>query len=220
MAAPALRLLPDPPLLRHDLRALRSRLWDVATSALLDDLAVGPDARILHLGPAAAGEPPDVSGAYDVVHARFQLALHGRPRERVDGLRDLVAPGGILLLEEPDARSLVFEPYAPAASHLVGRVAQVLRAAGGDLDAGRQLPAHLRRAGLTANVRTHVVGLEAGHPGLQLPLDLADAFSERLADVLGNDGLAQLRRRAAEELAQPERRGTTLTLVQAWARVA
>ena len=44
-------------------------------------------------------------------------------------------------------------------------------------------------------------------------------MSDRLADILGKDGLAGLREESAKELDADDRRGTTLTLVQAWARV-
>ena len=68
-------------------------------------------------------------------------------------------------------------------------------------------------------MRTHVLGLEADHPDLQMPLQLADSLRDRLVDILGSDGLAGLREQTARELDANGRRGTTFTLVQAWARV-
>jgi hypothetical protein len=220
MAGPALYLLPDATEQR-DAFARQSRIWEPAARALLEDLdlELGPGLRTLRVGPADDVVLLADGRRHDVVHARFQLALRDRPAERLDALRALVAPGGVLVLEEPDTRTLTYEPIAPAATHLVGRVAQAMKAAGADLDAGRRLPALLRGAGLEPRVRTHVVGCEPGHPTLRLPLELADAYADRLADILGGDGLAQLRRQAADELADPARRGTTFTLVQAWARV-
>jgi hypothetical protein len=217
MSAPALYVLPDRDLERESL-ALQSRVWDPAARALLDDLALPSDASVLRIGwgDRCSAMP---SGTFDLVHARFQLSMLGRPGEQLETYKKLVVPGGVLLIEEPDTRTLVHDPYAPATAHLVGRAAQALKATGGDLDAGRRLPALMRRAGLEPNVRTHVLGLEAGHPYLHLPLHLADLYGERLADILGGDGLAYLHRQAASELADPDRRGTTFTLVQAWARV-
>jgi Methyltransferase domain len=217
MSAPALYVLPDRDRQRGSL-TLQSRVWEPAARALIDDLDLPTGASVLRVGwNDQDGDLP--SDRFDLVHARFQLSMLGRPAEQIETFKSLVKPGGVLVLEEPDTRTLVHEPYAPATAHLVGRAAQALKVAGGDLDAGRRLPVLMRRAGLQPHVRTHVLGLEAGHPYLHLPLHLADLHAERLADILGGDGLAYLHRQAANELADPDRRGTTFTLVQAWARV-
>lgn len=208
--------------IEHLRSTLQSRAWERATRALLDDLDLPQDARILDAGRLTIDEllnaalPP---ARFEVVHARFQLSTLGRAAEQLAVYRRLVAPGGILILEEPDTRSWLYEPYAPATQHLIGRVAQALTAAGGNLDAGRRLPALLREAEIAPQVRTHALGLEAGHPDLRLPLRLADALTDRLADILGADGLAGLREESAKELDDDDLHGTTFTLVQAWARV-
>jgi SAM-dependent methyltransferase len=224
---PALTLVAD----RADALArldLGGGVWSPYTRALLEELALPYDARVLEVdgdsAPECAGAGADgdagAAGSYDLVHARFVLARGGRAAERLAAWRRLLAPGGVLLVEEPDTRSWTYEPHAPAATHLIGRVAQAVSAGGGNLDAGRRLPALMRDAGLRPQVRTHALGLESGHPHHRLPLDLADALAGRLANVLGRDGAAQLRRQAAAELGAPGRRGTTFTLVQAWARAA
>jgi hypothetical protein len=219
-AAPALSPVPEaagcPPPARADLAA---RVWTLPTCTLLDDLGEIADARVLLLEDVLGGGVDLRPGSYDLVHARFQLARFGRPAEQLAAMRALVAPGGVLLVEEPDLRTWTFEPHAPATTHLIGRLAQAFAASGGDLDAGRRLPARLRAAGLTPRVRTHAIGLEVGHPYLRAPLDLSDTLDAPLADVLGRDGLDHLRRTATAELLAPERRGTTFTLVQAWATV-
>jgi SAM-dependent methyltransferase len=211
--SPALSVEPPSALLRLQDSA---GFWDPAGRALLDDLALPDGARVLEVGRGGSALP---AGAFDLVRARFRLAPLGRAAEQLAAYRRLLKPGGVLVVEEPDTRTWTFAPHAPAATHLVGRIAQAYRAAGGDLDAGRHLAARLRADGLAPHVRTHAIGLEAGHPHLRLPLDLADALRERLEDVLGRDGLAALRREAAHEIEDEQRTGTTLTLVQAWARV-
>jgi SAM-dependent methyltransferase len=218
--APALSLVPDRTAGLADVD-LGARVWQAPTRALLDDLALPRDARVVVVEDVLGGDAallPDAG--FDLVHARFQLCRHGRAAEQLAAFRRLLAPGGTLLVEEPDLRTWAYEPHAPATAHLIGRGAQAFAAAGGNLDAGRRLPAAMRAAGLTPRVRTHAVGLEAGHPYLRFPLDLAEALADRLADVLGTDGLDHLRATATTELLAPGRRGTTFTLVQAWARVA
>lgn len=217
-SAPALSLVPDAAaaLARVDLGA---PVWHGPTRTLLDDLGPIPDARVLVVEDVLGGGVDVEPHAYDLVHARFQLSRHGRAAQQLAALRALVAPGGVLLVEEPDLASWTFAPYAPATTHLIGRLAQAFATAGGNLDAGRRLPAAMRDAGLHPHVRTTALGLEAGHPYLRAPLDLAEAVETRLTDVLGHDGLAHLRRSAAAELSAPDRRGTTFTLVQAWAVV-
>lgn len=217
-SAPALSLVPDASasLARVDLGA---RVWQGPTRALLDDLGPIPGDRVLVVEDVLGGGVDLQPKAYDLVHARFQLARHGQAAQQLAALRALVAPGGVLLVEEPDLRTWTFEPYAPATTHLIGRLAQTFAAAGGDLDAGRRLGPLLRGAGLAPRIRTTALGLEAGHPYLRTPLDLAETLDHRLADVLGRDGLDHLIHSASTELLSPSRRGTTFTLVQAWATV-
>ncbi|HET6510440.1 MAG TPA: hypothetical protein VFG42_26835 [Baekduia sp.] len=220
MPSPALTLVPDADAPSSTASVdLAARIWALPTRTLLDDLGPIADARVLLVEDVLGGAVDLTPGAYDLVHARFQLSRFGRPAEQLAALRSLVAPGGVLLVEEPDLRTWTFEPHAPATTHLIGRLAQAFSAAGGDLDAGRRLPSRLRAAGLEPRVRTHAIGLETGHPYLRLPLDLATTLAGPLADVLGHDGLDHLRRSATTELLEPRRRGTTFTLVQAWARV-
>jgi SAM-dependent methyltransferase len=150
------------------------------------------------------------AGLFDLVHARFMLGSLGRAAAQVAAYRRLLKPGGILVLEEADSRTWTFEPYAPATATLIGRLLQAFRVAGGDFDAGRRLDGLLRRAGARPSTRTHVLGLEAGHPYLQLPLRLGATLDDEHRGLVGM---------AAEELADPARRGTTFTLVQSWARM-
>jgi SAM-dependent methyltransferase len=160
------------------------------------------------------------AGMFDLVHARFQLAPLGRPAEQLAAYRRLLKPGGILVIEEPDSRTWAYEPYAPASASLIGRIAQAFRGAGGDLDAGRRLPGHLaNHLGLAPATRTQVLGLEADHPYLRLPLQLAASLEPQLREVLADDELDDLLVAAAAEIDEPGRGGTTFTLVQSWARI-
>jgi SAM-dependent methyltransferase len=155
------------------------------------------------------------SGSFDLVHARFQIAPLGRGDEIVTVLRSLVAPGGTVVLEDPDTTSWTFEPPAPATEELVRLVVEAFARGGGDFDAGRKAPELLRSAGLDVTVRTDVLALEPGHPYLRLPLQFTDSLAARITTLVEPGELERLRAAAAHELEDPARSGTTFTLVQA-----
>jgi SAM-dependent methyltransferase len=159
------------------------------------------------------------TGAFDLVHARFEIAPLGRVEEQLASYRRLVKPGGRLVLEDPDCGSWHFNPPAPAAERLIDLIEDAFLAAGGDLNAGRRGPEHLRGAGLEPDVRAEVCALPPGHPYLRVPLQFSVALEPRLLRLISRDELEELRRLAEAEIAQPGRWGTTFTLVQTWATV-
>jgi SAM-dependent methyltransferase len=152
--------------------------------------------------------------AFDLVHARFQLAPLGRAEEQLAAYRRLLAPGGWLVLEEPDTSSWAYDPRAPSAAALVDAIRAAFRAAGGNFDAGCELPALLKTAGLPPVVTRQVVTLETGHPYLRLPLQFATSLRPRMEAALGKPALDLLVQNAEAELARPGVSGTTFTLVQ------
>lgn len=156
---------------------------------------------------------------FDLVHARFQLAPLGRMREQVDAYLRLLAPNGVLVLEDPDSSSWSYTPDAPALTALVGHIRTAFRAGGGDFDAGRTTYELLADAGLQPRVRAEIVALEPGHPYLRLPLQFAASLRPRLLTALGEDRLDGLLAAAALELDRPTTRGLTFTLVQTWTRL-
>jgi SAM-dependent methyltransferase len=155
--------------------------------------------------------------SFDLVHARFVIAPLGRGREQVDSYRRLVRPGGSLVLEEWDLGSWHFNPPAPAAERLIRLLSETFAALGGE--AGRGLPELLREIGVEEPaLDAHVIALKPGHPYLRLPLQFSVALESRLLERLSEDELASLRREAESELAEPDRWGTTFTLIQSWGR--
>jgi SAM-dependent methyltransferase len=155
--------------------------------------------------------------SFDLVHARFQLAPLGRHDEQVAALGGLVAPGGVLVLEDPDTASWTFSPAAPSAHQLIELILRAFRAAGGDFDAGRVEFELLRDAGLEPTLRADIVALEPGHPYLRLPLQFAASLRPRLLEQTSEPELDALLAEVEGELADPGRRGLTFTLVQTWA---
>lgn len=157
--------------------------------------------------------------SFDLVHARFQLAPLGRAAEQLAAYRALVAPGGWLVLEEPDAGSWHANPPAPAGRRLVELILRAFLEAGGDFDAGRSLFGLLADAGLEPNVRAQVLALPPNHPYARTGIQLSVSLEQRLVEFIPPDELRRLRADVERELAEPGRWGTTFTLVQAWARV-
>ena len=152
--------------------------------------------------------------SFDLVHARFVIAPLGRGPEQVDLYRRLVMPGGSLVLEEWDLGSWHFNPPAPAAERLIQLISEIFAALGGE--AGRGLPELLREVGIEPEIDAHLVALKPAHPYLRLPLQFSVALESQLLVSLNEDELASLRREAESELAEPDRWGTTFTLIQSW----
>ena len=153
--------------------------------------------------------------SFDLVHARYVIAPLGRGSEQVAAHRRLLRPGGSLVLEEWDLGSWHFNPPAPAADRLIRLLSEVFAALGGE--AGRGLPGLLREIGVEEpELDAHVIALKPGHPYLRLPLHFSVALESRLNDMVGADELAALRSEAECELGEPDRWGTTFTLIQCW----
>ena len=158
------------------------------------------------------------SHSFDLVHSRFEIGPLGRAPDQLKSYLRLVAPGGWVILEDPDLGSWHFNPPAPAAERLIGLIAEAFIAAGGDLNAGRRQFELLREAGLDPEVRAEVCALAPGHPYLRLPVQFSVSLEPRLLRFVSRTELEELRQRAEAEIAQPDRWGTTFTLVQTWAR--
>lgn len=152
--------------------------------------------------------------SFDLVHARFQIAPLGRGAEILSTVRQLLAPGGRVVLEDPDSASWHFNPPAPALEALTRLVVNAFQRYGGDFDAGRGHAGSLRAAGFETEVRTEVLALEPGHPYLSLPVQFSASLEPRLTTLVDSVELDRLRSAAARELEDRDRWGTTFTLVQ------
>jgi SAM-dependent methyltransferase len=189
---------------------------DVQPAMLAAAAELGLPAQLVEDDVFASALPP---ARFDLVHARFLLAPLGRWDEQLASYVRLLAPGGVLVLEEPDAGSWRFNPPAPAGSQLIAHVLDAFRAGGGEFEAGRALPSILRDFGIEPTLTAEVVALPHGHPYLRLPLAFATSLRPRLVDALGEDALDALLAETVAELADPWRWGLSHTLVQAWARL-
>lgn len=158
-------------------------------------------------------------GAFDLVHARFEICPLGRGHEQMETYRRLARPGGTIVLEDPDAGSWHFNPPAPALERLIELIVEAFRVAGGDWGASRLHLDLLREFGIEGNVRAEVLALPPGHPYLGLPLQFASAMNERLLSLVGAEELERLLGEGEVELREPGRWGTTFTLLQVWGTV-
>jgi len=157
--------------------------------------------------------------SFDLTHARFQIAPLGRGDEQLTTYLRVTKPGGLIVLEDPDTGSWHFNPPAAAAERLIALILEAFKTAGGNFDAGRELPTLLRSRGLEPQLRAEVYALPPGHPYLRLPLQFAKSLEPRLLKLVSADELNSLRIAAEDELSDSARWGTTFTLIQAWARL-
>lgn len=155
--------------------------------------------------------------SFDLVHARFQLAPLGRHAEQIEVFTRLLAPGGILVLEDPHTASWWYSPELASTSELISAILNAFHQAGGDFDAGRSEFDLLSQAGFDPQIRAEVVALEPGHPYLRLPLQFAASLRPRLLETMAEPALDELVAAVGRELAAPNVRGLSFTLVQTWA---
>jgi SAM-dependent methyltransferase len=156
---------------------------------------------------------------FDLVHARFQLCPLGRHGEQMAAYAALLRPGGLLVLEDPDPGSWHFNPPAPAAERLIELIVEAFAAAGSDFGVGRQHGTLVREhLGVEPDITARVLALPNGHPYLRLPLQFSTSLRPRLLQIVEEAELDRLEREAEDEIAEPTRWGTSLTLVQTVAR--
>jgi len=156
------------------------------------------------------------SESFDLVHSRFQIAPLGRAGEQMKAYRQLLRPGGWLVVEDPDMASWRVNPDAPAVRRLIGLIEEGFRTAGGDFNAGRELPKLFREVGVEPRIEAHVVALSPGHPYLLLPLQFATSLGPRLEALVGKGDLEATVRQARAELERVGSWGTTFTLLQVY----
>jgi hypothetical protein len=122
-----------------------------------------------------------------------------------------------MVLEYPDMASWRVNPDAPAVQRLIDLIQEGFRAAGGDFNAGRELPSLFASFGVEPRLNAHVVALSPGHPYLRLPLQFAASLRPRLETLIGKADLDELVRQAGLELSRAGTWGTTFTLIQGYA---
>ena len=160
------------------------------------------------------------AAAFDVVYARFLLTHLREPARAVERLRDLLAPGGTLIVEDIDYSGHFIHPPSAALDAYVDLYRRTAAARGAHPDIGPRLPLLLEAAGL-APAEMHVVQ----PAGLRGEVKLLNAITmEAIANAVLAAGFATAAEIDAivDELYRIGRDETTVMsvvrIVQAWGR--
>lgn len=159
--------------------------------------------------------------SFDLVHARFLMAVIGGGDELLREMVALARPGGIVAVQEPVADTWRCHPPRPAWDRLTETIGAAVRHDGGDLCAGLGTYRLLRRAGLVdVRVRTAVRALQDGHPAMRLPILVAAALRSRImaAGLLDDDALDDTLRECEASALDGETFVTTFLVTQVWGR--
>jgi SAM-dependent methyltransferase len=169
-------------------------------------------------------DEPVPGGPYDLVYAR--LLLFHLPA-RVDVLRRLweaVAPGGHLVVQDYDLRTVSVTPTLPSIEKVGELILAAFGAAGCDIHAGVRLPELLLAAGVGVPDGTDVAGrvepLTAIRPMLDAVLRSLLPAALMHGITTAADAEAALRALAEDSVRYAERPGLWPLMVGAWKRKA
>jgi SAM-dependent methyltransferase len=116
-----------------------------------------------HRGNAYATGLP--AGAFDLVHMRFVAATAGEPEVLLREAVRLARPGGVVVLQEPDADTLDCYPPHPAWDRLKTAMLGAFAGVGADVFLARRLHTLMAQAGLAdIHYRPFVLGLRGDDP--------------------------------------------------------
>lgn len=159
--------------------------------------------------------------SFDFVHIRFVFAPVGRDAALLKEALDLLRPGGILAIQEPDAAPWNCYPAHPAWDILKTAILNAFRSGGGDFDAGTRMFAMLRHAGMEdVQIRSAVIALQDTHPYKRLPIQFATSLRKRILDgkILTETELDNAINEVERIAADPETIVQTFIVNQVWGR--
>ena len=117
---------------------------------------------------------PFEPASFDHVFVCFVLEHVPRPAEALAILRELIRPGGTIMVIEGDHGSTYFHPDSDAAHDAIRCQVELQRASGGDANIGRQVYPLLAAAGFEdIQVSPRMIYVDASRP------DLVDAFTRK-----------------------------------------
>jgi ubiquinone/menaquinone biosynthesis C-methylase UbiE len=160
-------------------------------------------------------------GTFDLVHARFVMAPVGRGEELLREMTALAQPGGIVVIQEPDAASWGCFPSAPGWERLKRAIQVAFAAGGGDFNAGRRTYAMLQCTGLDhVQIRAAVIALPGGHPYLRLPIQFAASLRHRILDggLMSAAELDEAVVAYTSAMVDPDSVGLSFVVTQVWGK--
>lgn len=187
--------------------------------ALLDAMATESLPSSLQLVHGDAYALPWADGSLDAIHARFVAAPCGRAETLLAEMRRVLRPGGLLMLQEPDADSWQV-PAGLAWRRLRGLIRAGFAERGGDFDVGRSVGGYLGTALVDVRERQVRHTIAGTHPYASLPLAFAEGLARtwRQAGLTDDAEMDALGRAVRKALSGATARVTTFTLVQLWGR--
>jgi ubiquinone/menaquinone biosynthesis C-methylase UbiE len=162
----------------------------------------------------------DIGDEFDLVHLRFMFAPIGRESELLSRALKLCRPGGVIVIQEPDAASWSLVPRSSAFDRLRNIIIEAFKAGGGDFNAGSRTFSLVRDAGLTnIGFRAAVEGLPPRHPYLRVALQFAASLRRRIVanEIAAAEELDALVKSVENEIASAEVAGVTFVVTQVWA---
>ncbi|HEX6608836.1 MAG TPA: methyltransferase domain-containing protein [Chloroflexia bacterium] len=163
------------------------------------------------------------SEAFDLVHVRFLFAPVGRDEELLAEMLRLTKPGGLLVIQEPDATPWTCLPASAAWNQLKTTILAAFRLGGGDFNAGQRTYKMLRDAGLReVDLRAAVIALHDAHPYMRLPIQFATSLRPRIlaARLLTAADLDGAIAECEEIASRPDTSVLTFIVTQVWGRKA
>ncbi|MEV8465835.1 methyltransferase domain-containing protein [Fluviibacterium sp. DFM31] len=171
------------------------------------------------LGDAYATGLPD--NKFDLVHVRFLASTAGEPEGLVSEAVRLVAPGGVVAMQEADFHTLRCFPEHPAWTELT-KIFIACFPDGRDDPISHRLYRLMRRAGLEEVCYNPVlVGTRAQDAWQDYLPSTINSMEQRIIGDLGvpKNHLERLIADVREHLANPDTVWTSYTVVQTWGRV-
>ncbi|MCA1693846.1 MAG: methyltransferase domain-containing protein [Actinobacteria bacterium] len=157
--------------------------------------------------------------SFDFVHERLVLVNVPERRELVAEMVSLVAPGGVVALEDIDNVSWLCEPPHESWTRLLDAFHETFRAGGGDPFVGRRLPALLRDAGVAdVRVQVHACLPEHGQYRRRHLLALLESIGTKVvaSGLMDDAELDHHRRALIEHLDDPMTLVIDKLLIQSW----